>query len=587
MRSKRFSILNKALAFMIAFSLVFAGTPFKLGIKSASAAGKKTILILGFEPLGSSDDYKEKQTQTLKAMQAQLTMSFDDFKGLNIVQAKDMAKKFAAPKEEGSDIAPSAGTKGSEKDLKKAKRFIDDGLDAIDNKEYADAAANFDKAEKLIKKAPDLINAKFMKNLVKMYEQWAFAAYKSGGDEEGAAALKKLLALSPNAELEDDGAPASMKKEFKALKKGKGKSTLKITAYRKKRAAILINGEQQKDNPATLKNVYPGVYFVEISAPGMETYTEAVEVPESGADVKVRLGGGDEKAEGGSKGAKVSVEDLTAKLTKGELDKDFLKGMNELAEAGSVDFAAFGLFYAEGKTEIGFQGFLYAKSAQAVVKLEPITADKNNFVDGAEKALNQYEKYFNKFPKGDSAAVWKPGVFAAPGGGKTVEKVAVKETSEVESITGKADKEEKAEKKSKKGKNGKKQVEDEETVAPVKKDEEKEVKEEKEDVAPVVVKEEVQEEPKSETKPKEKVVEKEDLDTDVSFLVDKSDKIKAQEDMSESKEKSFGQEEEPPFYTKWWFWTAIGVVVVAGGVTAGVLLAPSGPDNTSTVTMPR
>ena len=54
-------------------------------------------------------------------------------------------------------------------------------------------------------------------------------------------------------------------------------------------------------------------------------------------------------------------------------------------------------------------------------------------------------------------------------------------------------------------------------------------------------------------------------------------------DMSEKSEKDLSEQDYVPFYSTWWFWTIVGVVVAGGGITAGVLLAPESADNTSTV----
>jgi len=74
------------------------------------------------------------------------------------------------------------------------------------------------------------------------------------------------------------------------------------------------------------------------------------------------------------------------------------------------------------------------------------------------------------------------------------------------------------------------------------------------------------------------------LDVNTSILLSSDDAAKAMEDSED--EESIAPIERTPFYKEWWFWTVIGVVVVGGGVTAGVLLQPDGPNKTSKVTIP-
>ncbi len=534
----------KFLSVLLSLSILFVGTPWRIAPTSAYARGKKKVFILGFEKFSKAVPKKKKQKEVVSAIDAQLRMFFEDNKRVSVIEEDELKKKLKPKPVEGADIEPSTGTKGSKKDIKKARRYIDDGLDAIDEEEYDDAIENFAKAEKYIKKAPNKINAKMYKRMVKMYLGWAIAAYENGDKDEARTALKKLLAIAPDYELdEDEDYPSRLIKDFKKYQRRGGKATLKITAYPTKKAVIKVNGEERDSNPLTMEGIFPGLYIVEISAPGYETYTEAVEVEDDGTELEVRLPGGEEEK---PKDLRKNYKRVVKALPKGKLDDDFVDDLKEITRAAGIDYVVFGLFYKVDRKRVGFTGFMFSKDEGYMVHTKPFAVRKiDDAVDETERVTKQFGKFLKRFPKKGSKYYYEPGQFEVP----EFEEEEEEEDEEPVAVS----------------RHKKRDMEEEEEPAA----------EEEEAPVPEVAEEE-EEEPE---------VEKIDLDTDVSFLLDDSDSKKREEDMSAEGEASFGVQKEPPIYARWWFWTIIGVALVGGGVTAGVLLAPRGPDNTPTVTL--
>jgi|GEM_PF-2926591 len=537
---RRVTLFDRIVVALLVWALVLVGSPWGKVINTAHAAKGGKVYVLGFEKL-KGEKIKKKQKGMLSAIQEQLNMAFDDIDGVTVVSAADLKAALAPKPVEGEDIEPSTGTKGAKKDLKKAKKYVNDGLDAIDEEEYEDAMDAFAKAEAAYLKAPNKVGKKTFKRIIKMYVGWAQAAYEEDADDAGKDALSKLLVVAPEYELDEDGDYSrSMLKAFKRLKKKGGKGSLQITAYPKDAATITINGEEQGKGSARLKKIHKGMYFVKITADGYETYTEAVKV-DGKEKLKIRLPGGKtEKAEDYTE----NLASIEKNYEKGKLDEDFIKDLGLVCKAGGVDYVAFGLFYKISKTRLGFQGFLYNHSKETIAKLRTLKVkNMEQAVDKTEKVVRQYKKFIKKFPKKDKY-IWSPGEF---------EGVAKDEEED-----------------------------EEEAPAPVAVAAPDYDDEEEEAVEPVEeepVREEVAEEEEEELP----VVEKIDLDTDVSFLLDESDTAKRDADMSEKSEKDLSEQDYVPFYSTWWFWTIVGVVVAGGGITAGVLLAPESADNTSTV----
>ena len=543
---RRVTLFDRIVVALLVWALVLVGSPWGTVINSARAAKGAKVYVLGFDKL-DGQKIKKKQKGMVRAIQEQLNIAFDDADAVTVVSASDLTAALAPKPVEGEEIEPSTGTKGDKKDLKQGKKYVNDGLDAIDEEEFGDAMKAFAKAEDAYMKAPNKITPKVLKRMIKMYVGWAQAAYEEDADDEGKAALSKLLVIAPDYDLDEDGEYSkAMRKAFKKLKSKGGSSSLKITAYPQEKTTIRINGDEKGQGSAKVNNLYDGTYFVEISADGFEPYTEAIKV-NGATTLKVRLPGGETKKAKDYTGNLASIE---KKYAKGQLDEDFISDLGAVCKAGGIDYVAFGLFYKASKKNLGFQGFLYSHDKDTIAKLKALSVkDIEQAVDKTEKVVKQYKKFVKKFPK-KSKYIWSPGVFKGP-----MDKDADEEDDE-----------------------------DEEAAAPVAVAAPEEDEEEAE--APVVASrdEEDEEEPVREEVEPLPVVEKVDLDTDVSFLLDDSDSAKREADMSEKSEKDLSEQDYVPFYSTWWFWTIVGVVVAGGGITAGVLLAPKGADNTSTVT---
>ena len=537
---RRVTLFDRIVVALLVWALVLVGSPWGSVISTARAAKGAKVYVLGFEKL-DGQKIKKKQKGMVRAIQEQLNIAFDDADAVTVVSASDLKDALAPKPVEGEDIEPSTGTKGDKKDIRTGKRYVNDGLDAIDEEEFADAMDAFAKAEESYVKAPNRISSKVFKRMIKMYVGWAQAAYEEDADDQGKAALSKLLVIAPDYDLDEDGDYSrAMLKAFKKLKSKGGSSSLKITAYPQDKATITVNGEEKGQGSARLKNLYDGTYFVEISADGYEPYTEAVKVNGS-ESLKVRLPGGESKK---ARDYSENLASIEKKYAKGELDEDFVSDLGTVCKAGGIDFVAFGLFYKASRKNLGFQGFLYSHDKDTIAKLKPLSVKNiEQAVDKTEKVVKQYKKFVKRFPR-KSRYIWTPGTFTGP-----------------------MDKDEDDE-------------EDEEEAVPVA----VAAPEDDEDEAPMAARDEEEEEAPAREEEELPVVEKIDLDTDVSFLLDDSDSAKREADMSETSEKDLSEQDYVPFYSTWWFWTVVGVVVAGGGITAGVLLAPKSADNTSTVT---
>jgi len=561
---------QKVLVALMAWSLVMVGLPMH-PMSNAKAASKSTVYVLGFVELADSG-ITSKQEGLTEAIKEQLSIAFDDAAKISLVDKSALEKKLTPPKAEGSDIEPSEGLKGSKKDYSDAKKLMKKGFAAIEDEEFEDAVDHLEGALKAIAKTPNQVKKTGLKNLAKLYVGLAVARFELDEEKAGKDALASALAIDPDLDLAqyEMEYPKALTKAFAAVQKAKGTARLTVTAYPKDKVSIKVNG-RSAGNGETLRDLRSGLYLVQVKAEGYETYNNAIEL--SGTEnLKVRLPGGEEE----QSSAPDLREDLNAAekmLAKGQLNDEFMGHLDKVCAAGGINYVAFGLFYKEKGTNVGFQGFLYSAKDKSTATIKKMKANKvETAMKRTERRVGQYQKYLaGTFPGKDSKYYWEPGDFTV--GGKKAADEEEDDDDDEEAVAVAAPV------KSKKSK----PVVEEEEEAPV--EEKAQAEDEEEEEAPVAKaapREEQEEAEEEDVPPPAPVVQKIDLDTDVDFLLDETDADKRQKDMSENREASMEIQTEAPVYMKWWFWTIIGTVLVAGGITAGVLLAPEGPDNTPT-----
>ena len=495
-------ILTKILVYALVLSINLLYMPLANLALVYAAKDSPRVFLLGY---AASDDTPDDLKEDLESHFAK---QFGDESEIELI-SMDQAEKKAVKKERGP---VTEGTKGSEKNYRRALKYLKRAKEAMDDEEMADVLKYGKKAINKFKKVPDLI-----KDYDKVKQAYLYyAAGLEEADQDGSKPMKTVLAFDPD--FRPKGDFEDYLEDVHGKVSGSGEGRLYITTDPED-ATVIVN-VREETAPLKLKKLYSGDYYIRVSAKGYEPYSKMLTVKSGKKKLEIVLAGGEDEAEEEGPDLAALHGKLSKKLNRQDFDDNFYAGIQEFGEALKADFVVFGVF----------------KSSEDASKFYPLVYDVNKSKLGKVKSrefdheeLDSSDMLIGKAYRSTKKAIVKrfPKKILASGFELAAPVAAVAEAP----------------------------VDDYET--------------------------EPEPEPVYEDEP---VAEAVDLSANAAFLLSADDAAKAQED-SESEE-SIARVEKVPVYKKWWFWTILGVVVVGGGVTAGVLLQPEDQNKSSRLLLP-
>ncbi len=453
--------------------------------------------------------------------------------GMTETQLKSGFKKesritYISPKQARAKLKTSKkrkpATKGIEGDAKYAKRVAK----YVDRAKEAYTDEDFDGmmkyASRAVKYAKRSPNHLDGFDIVKdAYTYLAAAEVETEGDPN--PALLNVLAFDPDFSPKGE-LRYSLKRALRQAKKASRSGSLAIKADPKD-AKILVNGKSYTGQ-ADLGSLYAGSYFVRVEAAGFETYDNVVKIDRGSESLEVVLGskGGQAPAEDDGVDKMAVYKNLNKKARKGDFDEKWYRDAAKFGKWIKADYLVLAGFQSRKRSSRLYPVVFNVRSGE-MGEIEPVRM--GNDLDDAEDKMgvafaDTRDAILGDFPEETLAPGFIFGAAAVAAAPAPAPEPVYEPEPEPE-------------------------PEPELFVAPVT--------------------------PVSETL---------DLDVDDSIYFSEEDETMGQEDAEG--EESFEPVEKTPFYKQWWFWTAIGVVVVGGAVGTAIALQPEDKDRPSRLELP-
>ncbi len=329
-----------------------------LASTSAAAEGKVKISVVPYAPL-----YDSIPRATGERIAETLVTELQNNEAFEVAPLPDEGGSAAAPE------AKKGPTDAANKAIEAAKADLEKGKDLLGKRKVKPALDAFDRAIGAYDKFPEA--AFDLKPLVEASLKRAVALFLLGREDEAAKGpIPAAVRLNPTITLTpgDEYANVFVGEVEKAKKRlaAEGYGALRIDTT-PPGAQVKVDDRDATTTPVLVKGLLPGTHFVSIKPPGGDWYAQKIEVKR---DETAKITPDSQTKKEGPIAATVTY------LSKNNLDDGAKKQIDAIAARTGAAFVVIGGAYAKG-TNMGIVSLLYSKAKGGFVDLPALELDRD------------------------------------------------------------------------------------------------------------------------------------------------------------------------------------------------------------------